>query len=102
MVACILPFRDEDEVISRANASPFGLSAGVFTNDMRRAHRVVHQLQVGTSWINTYNIAPVELPWGGVKASGIGRENGVAAAHAWTQLKSVYVEMDSVVPCPYA
>ncbi|KDO31649.1 hypothetical protein SPRG_03569 [Saprolegnia parasitica CBS 223.65] len=101
MVCAILPFDTEDEVVARANASPLGLAAGVFTNDLRRAHRTIAHLAVGTSWINTYNIAPVELPWGGYKQSGIGRENGVAGAHAWTQLKSVYVEMDKV-PCPYA
>ncbi|KAF0719790.1 Aste57867_789 [Aphanomyces stellatus] len=101
MVLCVLPFDDEADVVARANASPFGLSAGVFTTDLRRAHRVLHQLDVGTAWINTYNIAPVELPWGGAKQSGIGRENGLAGANAWTQLKSVYVEMDKV-QCPYA
>ncbi|OQR97771.1 betaine aldehyde dehydrogenase [Thraustotheca clavata] len=100
MVMTILPFDTEAEVIERANTSPFGLSAGVFTNDLRLAHGTIAKLQVGTSWINTYNIAPTELPWGGYKQSGIGRENGIAGANAWTQLKSVYVEMNKV-PSPY-
>jgi betaine-aldehyde dehydrogenase len=100
MLMSVLVFDTEDEVVARANDTPFGLSGGVFTKDVTRAHRVVANLQVGTSWINNYNLAPVETPWGGFKMSGIGRENGVAGVEAWTQLKSVYVEMDEVW-CPY-
>lgn len=101
MVMCVLPFDTEEEVVARANATEFGLSAGVFTNDLTRAHRVIGDLQVGTAWINNYNLAPVETPWGGYKKSGIGRENGLAGIDSWTQLKSVYVEMNGV-ECPYA
>ena len=75
----VLEFEDEDEVIARANATEFGLAAGVFTNDLGRAHRVIAQLQAGTCWINHYNVTPIELPFGGVKLSGLGRENGRAA-----------------------
>lgn len=100
MVMCVLPFDSEDEVLARANDSDFGLSAGVFTRDLQRAHRMVAKLQAGTTWINNYNLAPVETPWGGFKKSGIGRENGLAGIESWTQLKSVYVEMNSVW-CPY-
>ncbi|TMW62137.1 hypothetical protein Poli38472_009630 [Pythium oligandrum] len=100
MVMSVLTFDDEDEVVARANDTEFGLSAGVFTKDITRAHRVIANLQVGTSWINNYNLAPVETPWGGYKKSGIGRENGLAGVDAWTQLKSVYVEMNEVW-CPY-
>jgi betaine-aldehyde dehydrogenase len=95
-----LSFKEEDEVIARANATPFGLSAGVFTRDLARAHRVVARLEAGTCWINTYNITPVEMPFGGVKQSGIGRENGRAAIEHYTQLKSVYVAMNGVAS-PY-
>lgn len=101
MVMSVLPFDTEEEVLARANDSEFGLSAGVFTKDLQRAHRMVANLQVGTSWINNYNLAPVELPWGGFKKSGLGRENGLAGIESWTQLKSVYVEMNGV-DCPYA
>lgn len=101
MVMCVLPFDTEAEVLTRANDSDFGLSAGVFTKDLQRAHRMVANLQVGTSWINNYNLAPVETPWGGYKKSGLGRENGLAGIESWTQLKSVYVEMNQVW-CPYA
>jgi betaine-aldehyde dehydrogenase len=95
-VMSVLEFADEDEVIARANATEFGLAAGVFTNDLTRAHRVIAQLQAGTCWINHYNITPVELPFGGVKMSGLGRENGRAAIEHYTQLKSVYVAMGDV------
>jgi len=96
----VLEFTDEDEVIARANATEFGLAAGVFTNDVTRAHRVIAQLQAGTCWINHYNVTPIELPFGGVKMSGLGRENGRAAIEHYTQLKSVYVAM-SDVESPY-
>ncbi len=90
-VMCVLDFDTEDEVVARANATPFGLAAGVFTRDLARAHRTVARLEAGTTWINAYNLTPVELPFGGVKASGIGRENGRAALDHYSRLKSVYV-----------
>jgi betaine-aldehyde dehydrogenase len=99
-VMSLLTFEDEEEVIERANATEFGLSAGVFTNDLTRAHRVIARLQAGTCWINHYNITPIELPFGGVKMSGLGRENGRAAIEHYTQLKSVYVALGDV-DAPY-
>ncbi len=99
-VMTLLQFDDEEEVIARANATEFGLAAGVFTNDLTRAHRVIARLQAGTCWINHYNVTPVELPFGGVKMSGLGRENGRAAIEHYTQLKSVYVAMGDV-DAPY-
>jgi betaine-aldehyde dehydrogenase len=99
-VMSVLEFEDELEVIERANATEFGLAAGVFTNDLTRAHRVIARLQAGTCWINQYNVTPIELPFGGVKLSGLGRENGRAAIEHYTQLKSVYVAMGDV-DCPY-
>jgi betaine-aldehyde dehydrogenase len=95
-VMCVLDFDREDEVIRRANATPFGLAAGVFTRDIARAHRVIAQLDAGTTWINTYNLTPVEMPFGGVKQSGLGRENGRAALDSMTRVKSVYVEVGDV------
>ena len=80
----------------RRTLAAFGLSAGVFTNDLTRAHRVIAQLQAGTCWLNHYNITPIEMPFGGMKMSGIGRENGRAAIEHYTQLKSVYVAMRDV------
>jgi betaine-aldehyde dehydrogenase len=99
-VMSVLEFEDEDEVVARANATEFGLAAGVFTNDLTRAHRVIAQLQAGTCWINHYNVTPVELPFGGVKMSGLGRENGRAAIEHYTQLKSVYVALADI-EAPY-
>ncbi len=95
-VMAVLGFSDEAEVVARANATPYGLAAGVFTRDLARAHRVVAALQAGTCWINSYNITPVEMPFGGVKASGLGRENGWAAIEHWTRVKSVHVGMGPV------
>jgi betaine-aldehyde dehydrogenase len=95
-VMSVLEFEDEEEVIARANATEFDLAAGVFTNDLTRAHRVIARLQAGTCWINHYNVTPIELPFGGVKLSGLGRENGRAAIEHYTQLKSVYVAMGDV------
>ncbi|MBB4005420.1 betaine-aldehyde dehydrogenase [Aurantimonas endophytica] len=92
-VMCVLDFDDEAEAIARANASEFGLAAGVYTRDLQRGHRVVAKLQAGTCWINAYNLTPVEMPFGGVKRSGIGRENGREALAHYSQVKSVYVEM---------
>jgi len=99
-VMAVLEFEDEEDVVARANATEFGLAAGVFTNDLTRGHRVIARLQAGTCWINHYNVTPVELPFGGVKLSGLGRENGRAALEHYTQLKSVYVAMGNI-DAPY-
>ena len=90
-VMSVLTFTDEDEVISRANATEFGLAAGVFTQDITRAHRVVHQIQAGICWINSYGASPAQMPVGGYKQSGIGRENGLATLNHYTQIKAIYV-----------
>lgn len=92
-VMSVLEFDTEDEAITRANRTEFGLAAGVFTRDLARGHRVVSQLKAGTCWINAYNLTPVEMPFGGVGQSGIGRENARAAIEHYSQLKSVYVAM---------
>jgi betaine-aldehyde dehydrogenase len=99
-VMCVLDFDDEDEAVRRANDTPFGLAAGVFTRDLARGHRVIARLKAGTTWINTYNLTPIEMPFGGYKQSGLGRENGRAALDAYTQVKSVYVETGDVA-APY-
>ncbi|MCV2446981.1 betaine-aldehyde dehydrogenase [Paracoccus sp. DMF] len=99
-VMSVLSFADEAEVLARANASPYGLAAGLFTRDLARGHRMAAGLQAGTTWINAYNLTPVEAPFGGVKLSGIGRENSAAAIEHYSQLKSVYVGMGGV-DAPY-
>lgn len=96
----VLGFDDEEEVTARANATEYGLAAGVFTRDLARAHRMVARLEAGVCWINAYNLTPVEMPFGGVKRSGIGRENGHAAMEHYSALKSVYVGL-AAVDAPY-
>jgi len=93
-VMSVLDFDGEDEVLARANATEYGLAGGVYTADLARAHRFVAGLRAGTCYVNTYNLAPVEAPFGGVKASGIGRENSREALHHYSQVKSVYVAMN--------
>ncbi|WP_134726042.1 betaine-aldehyde dehydrogenase [Paracoccus luteus] len=99
-VMTVLPFDTEAEAVARANATIYGLAAGVFTRDLSRAHRVVAALQAGTCWINAYNLTPVEMPFGAMKMSGFGRENSAAAIDAYSQVKSVYVGMGAV-DAPY-
>ena len=95
-VMSILTFSDEDDVIARANDTKLGLAAGIFTQDITRAHRVIHQLQAGICWINAFGASPSEMPVGGYKMSGIGRENGSETLKAYTQTKSVYVGMQKL------
>jgi betaine-aldehyde dehydrogenase len=99
-VMSVLTFTCEDDVIARANALEFGLAAGVFTADLTAAHRIAARLQAGICWINAYNVTPVEIPFGGSKRSGFGRENGRAALEHYTRLKTVYVGMGPV-DAPY-
>lgn len=95
-VMSVLVFDDEDDVIQRANDTHLGLAAGVFTKDIQRAHRVIHQLQAGICWINSYGNSPAEMPVGGYKQSGIGRENGIETLDHYTQTKSIYVGMSNI------
>ncbi len=99
-VMAVLDFDDEAEVIARANDTDLGLSAGVFTRDIARAHRVIARIKAGSCFINSYNDAPVEAPFGGMKGSGVGRENSKAAIEHYSELKSVYVRMGRV-EAPY-
>ncbi|WP_353979078.1 betaine-aldehyde dehydrogenase [Salinicola endophyticus] len=89
----ILAFDDEEEVIRRANDTEYGLAAGLFTEGLNRAHRVIHCLEAGICWVNTWGDSPAEMPVGGYKQSGIGRENGVETLAHYTQTKSVQIEM---------
>ena len=92
----VLSFADEDEVVARANGTPFGLSGAVFTQNLQRAHRVANRLQAGIVWINDYNVTPPEVPFGGYKQSGIGRENGLQAIEHYTQTKTIYANLGDV------
>lgn len=95
-VMCILKYKSESEVIDRANRTEFGLSAGIFTSDIKTGYRMIAQVNAGTCWINNYNVTPLSVPFGGIKKSGFGRENAKEALDSYSQLKSVYVEMSKV------
>ena len=95
-VMSVFDFDTEAEALVRANDTIYGLAAGVFTADLTRAHRMVAGFEAGTCYINTYNLAPVEAPFGGSKQSGVGRENSKAAIEHYSQIKGVYVAMGDV------
>lgn len=92
-VMSVLSYETEAEVVQRANNTSFGLAAGIVTQDITRAHRVIHQLQAGICWINTWGESPAQMPVGGYKESGIGRENGIQTLLAYTQVKSIQLEL---------
>ena len=92
-VMSILVYDSEDEVIRRANDTTYGLAAGIVTRDLNRAHRVIHKLEAGICWINTWGESAAEMPVGGYKQSGVGRENGLTTLAHYTRIKSVQVEM---------
>ncbi|CAO3456227.1 Aldehyde dehydrogenase (EC 1.2.1.3) [Azospirillum argentinense] len=94
-VVCVMPFDEEEEAIALANGTEFGLAASVWTEDVRQAHRVAHRMQAGIVWINDHHRIDPASPWGGFKMSGIGRENGVAAYHEYTQIQNVIVNLSS-------
>ena len=96
-VMSLMRFDDEAEAVRRANDTPFGLAAGVFTRDLARAHRVVGALEAGICWINAWGDSPVEMPVGGFGQSGLGRENGVETLYAHTRSKSVLVSIGAFV-----
>jgi betaine-aldehyde dehydrogenase len=97
-VMSILTFANEAEVVARANESLYGLAAGVVTESLARAHRVIHRLEAGICWINTWGESPAEMPVGGYKQSGVGRENGVTTLEHYTRIKSVQVELGPYQP----
>lgn len=92
-VMSVLSFDTEAEAIARANATEFGLGAGIITSDLSRAHRVADQLDAGNVWINSYNLIPPDWPFGGVKQSGFGREASAFALESYTQVKATYVQL---------
>jgi aldehyde dehydrogenase (NAD+) len=93
-VLAAIEFADIDEAIATANASEYGLAAAVWTKDIKKAHYVARKLQAGTVWINTYNIYDTAAPFGGYKQSGFGREMSMHALEHYTQVKSVWVDLN--------
>ncbi|HEV3139401.1 MAG TPA: aldehyde dehydrogenase [Vicinamibacterales bacterium] len=100
-VLAVTPFRDEAEVLALANDTEFGLAAGVWTRDINRAHTMARKLEAGTVWINTYRALTFNSPFGGYKASGIGRQNGIEAVYQYLQTKSVWTELGTEVQDPF-
>ncbi|CAH8433831.1 unnamed protein product [Heterobilharzia americana] len=99
-VITLLQFDSEEEVIERSNRSEFGLAGGVFTQNLTTAHRIASKLQCGSVYVNSYNVYPPGIPFGGYKLSGFGRENSVDTLMAYSQLKAIYVEGGSL-PFPF-
>jgi acyl-CoA reductase-like NAD-dependent aldehyde dehydrogenase len=92
-VACLMPFRDEDDVVRMANDTTYGLAAGVFTRDLARAHRVSRRLKAGSVWVNTYGSVSPMAPFGGFKQSGVGRELGRYGLDAYTEVKTIAIKL---------
>lgn len=93
-VLAVIPFRTEEEAVRLANDTEYGLAAGVFTKDINRAHRVVRQIRAGITWVNNYHPTFNELPWGGYKKSGIGRELGKYGIESYLETKQINVYLD--------
>lgn len=89
----VFPFDTEAEVIARANATDYGLAAGVWTRDVARAHRVSAAIKAGVVWVNTYDLFDPAVPFGGFKGSGYGRDNGEEVIELYTEVKSVWVAL---------
>ena len=101
-VMMILTYEDVEEAIQRANATPLGLAAGVFTKDLNLAHKAIAKLEAGITWVNTWGESPAEMSVGGWKQSGVGVENGKKGLEAWVRNKSTLVDMSGTMPTVFA
>jgi aldehyde dehydrogenase (NAD+) len=93
-VAAIMPFETEEEVLRLANDTTYGLAAGVWTNNLARAHRMASRLEAGTVWVNTYRAMSPASPREGFKTSGVGVEHGTESIREYTRLKSIWINTD--------
>ncbi|MDR5826301.1 aldehyde dehydrogenase [Caballeronia sp. LP006] len=100
-VLCVTPFDDDEEVLALANGTRFGLAAGMWTCNLQRAHSFAKRLEAGTVWINMYRALAFNSPFGGYKASGIGRVNGAEAVEQYLQTKSIWCELGDEVQDPF-
>jgi acyl-CoA reductase-like NAD-dependent aldehyde dehydrogenase len=100
-VLSVLTFAEEDEAVRLANATDFGLGAGVWTNDVRRAHRVAHALRAGNVWVNSYRVVAPNVPFGGTGASGWGRESGLESVREYTETKAIWIELAGATRDPF-
>ncbi len=100
-VLAVIPFETEEEAISLANDTRYGLAGAVWTKDIHRGHRVAHALRTGTVWINAYRVVGPDVPFGGFGVSGLGRENGIEAVHEYTQTKAIWVELTGGTRDPF-
>jgi aldehyde dehydrogenase (NAD+) len=100
-VLTVFPFSSDEEAVELANGTSYGLAAGVWTVDVRRAHKMAGALQAGTVWINMYRSMAPQSPFGGYKSSGIGRVNGIEGLAEYLQTKSVWCELADEVQDPF-
>ncbi len=100
-VLAVMPFEEEDEAIALANATDYGLAAGIWTRDLNRAHRVAKAVEAGSVWVNTYRTSAPMTPFGGYKRSGLGREGGADAIRQFLQVKSIWIDLGDAAPPPF-
>jgi acyl-CoA reductase-like NAD-dependent aldehyde dehydrogenase len=100
-VLAVFPFASDEEAFALANDTEFGLAAGVWTQNVSRAHRAARTLEAGTVWVNMYRSMAPQSPFGGYKGSGLGRQNGIEAIDEYLQTKSVWLELSDEVQDPF-
>jgi betaine-aldehyde dehydrogenase len=93
-VLAVIPFEGEEEAVRIANDTEYGLAAAVWTRSLARAHRVIREIRAGVTWVNTYHPTWHEMPWGGYKQSGIGRELGLYGMEEYLETKQVNINLD--------